>query len=114
MDFSKYSKQEAIEALEEIFNSPYIETYTTIKGKIDEINAAFKNVRIDVTSEDDKSFDNFLKYTKQAADMYLVLDDLLSKMSADHKALLKSQRTTAKDGTLESLMRKHKDGKQEN
>ena len=109
-----YTKEELIDKLSRLYDKPHIaETINLLIEKIEEVNTSFGEIVIDVTSDEDKSFNNFISWGERVVKINTTINTLLESLDPEERAEIALRQSQAKDTSLEALMkaaRKKKNG----
>jgi len=101
-----YTKEELIDKLSRIYDRPHIaQTINMLIGKIEEINNSFDGITIDVTSDEDKSFSNFVSFGEKVVKINTTINTLLESIDPNERAEIAARQAQAKDTSLEALMK---------
>lgn len=105
----QYSREELLEKLTRLYNQPYLyDTINTLIDKIEEVNKLFKMTLIDVTSEEDKTFTNFVNWGKNVEQISNTIDSLMERVDPDVKAEIKNRNSATSEFTLEAITKQKK------
>lgn len=103
----QFTKEELVEKLTRIYDQPYLQkTIYTLIDKIEEVNNTFKDVTIDVTNEEDRSFNNFVSWGEKVIRITDTIDALLERIDPDIRAEMRERMRTASDVSLEGMIKK--------
>lgn len=109
MKIEDYTHAELVEKLERIYNQPYLrDTIEGLIDKIEEINEAFRNTTIDVTSDIDKSFGNLIIWAEKSVKITDNINSLLERIDPEIKSEIREKMRTASDVSLEGMIKKAK------
>lgn len=81
-EIKKLSKGELIEKLIEVYSSPYYDVYTATKTQLLNLASEIKNAKIKF-SDDDKTFDAFIKWGEKVEKITDSLESIMKKMNKD-------------------------------
>lgn len=106
IDLNSLSKEELIEKLENLYRQPYIQrTIETLIDKIDEVNDLFDQTTIDVTSDQDRSFANFVSWGEKVIKIADSINVLLERLDPEIRAEMKRKVEIASDVSLEGMIK---------
>ena len=93
---------------EKVTESPHFMVYLTLQSKLRQVCESFDNVFIDITS-DDKTFDNLMKFNKQALDVLEDMEKMWGKIDATKRAELRESQREAGEASLENMLKKFRE-----
>jgi hypothetical protein len=93
---------------EKVTESPHFMVYLTLQNKLRQVCESFDGVFIDITS-DDKTFDNLMKFNKQALDVLEDMEKIWSKIDSSKQAELRASQREAGEASLESMLKKFRE-----
>lgn len=104
-DLQSKSKDELIDMVESLYNSPYVEVYFSIKSQADRLAKAIEKADIDFL-EDTAPFKNFITWSKESLGIMDNLEKILSKIDRDILLKEKEKRLAAEETSVESYIGK--------
>lgn len=105
-DLQGKTKDELIEIVEKIYQSPYLGIYFSIQSQLDKLATEIEGAPITI---EEKTFDSFLKWGEKSLIIADNLQSILAKIDVDILVAEKEKRLQAKSGSPEAF-RRNKDG----
>lgn len=107
-DIDKLDLTEAKRILKKIFESPYLESYISMKGQVDDISKQISNIKINFGQEDD-AFDEFIKWGDKLEKLTDAIYNLESKIDPTELARAKKERLKPSELKPEFYAQQRKD-----
>lgn len=103
-EINKLTERQAKDKLIDLYASPYIKVYFSLKTQIDKLSKEIEDAEIDF-KEDSVLFKNFMQWGKESLTITSNLEQIISKIDRDVLREEAEKRTRAEEGTIESYVK---------